>query len=72
MWQETRDRCLSAKRYHGVAKVTTTRAQKGFTLKYNSDAHWSAAFHKGLNSIQLVDSQDMCLINRDDATGFRC
>ena len=64
-------RCLSSKRYHGVAKVTTRRARKGFTLKYNPDAHWSAAFYKGLNSIQLVDGQDMCLINRDDASGFR-
>ena len=40
-------------------------------LKYNPDAHWSAAFYKGLNSIQLVDGQDMCLINRDVASGFR-
>ena len=64
-------RRLSSKRYHGVAKVTTRRARKGFMLKYNPDAHWSAAFYKGLNSIQLVDCQDMCLINRDDASGFR-
>ena len=64
-------RRLSAKRYHGAAKVTTRRARKGFTLEYNPDTHWSATFHKGLNSIQLKDGRDLCLVNRDDATGFR-
>ena len=64
-------RRLSSKRYHGVAKVTTRRARKGFTLKYNPDTHWSAAFYKGLNSIQLADGRDLCFLNRDDATGFR-
>ena len=64
-------RRLSAKRYHGVAKVTTRRARKGFTLKYNPDTHWSATFYKGLNSIQLKDGHDFCLVNRDDAMGFR-
>ena len=31
----------SSARYQGVAKVTTRRAQKGFTLEYNPDTHWS-------------------------------
>ena len=64
-------RRLSAKRYSGIARVTTRRARKGFTLKYNPDSHWSAAFYKGLNSIQLIDGKDICNINRDDAAGFR-
>ena len=64
-------RRLSSKRYRGVAKVTTRRARKGFTLKYNPDTHWSAAFYKGLNSIQLKDGRNLCLVNRDDAAGFR-
>ena len=42
----------SAKRYQGVAKVTSRRCRKGFTLKFNPDAHWSAAFYRGLNTIQ--------------------
>ena len=54
-------RRISSKRYHGVAKVTTR------WVKYNPDAHWSAAFHKGLNEIKLVDGRDMCFMNRDDA-----
>ena len=58
----------SSKRYHGVAKVTTRRARKGFNLP---DTHWSSAFYKGLNGLQLVDGRDMCLLNRDDASGFR-
>ena len=45
----------SAKRYRGVAQVTTRRARKGFTLRYNPDAHWSSAFYKGLNKLQYVD-----------------
>ena len=49
----------------------TRRARKGFSLKYNPDSHWSAAFYKGLNSIQLKDGVDVCVINRDDAAGFR-
>ena len=61
----------SAKRYKGLAKVTTRRARKGFTLKFNPDAHWSAAFYKGLNSIQYVDGRSVLNINRDDAASFR-
>lgn len=61
---------LSAKRDHGVAKVTTRRARKGFTLKYNPDTHWSATFYKGLNSIQLKDGRDLCLVNRVMLRGF--
>lgn len=63
-------RC-SSKCYRGVAKVTTQRARKGFNLRFNPDTHWSAAFYKGLNELQLKDGRDMCLINRDDASGFR-
>ena len=61
----------SAVRYRGVAQVTTRRARKGFTLRYSPDAHWSAALYKGLNDLQLKDGRHICLINRDDASGFR-
>ena len=61
----------SAVRYRGVAQVTTRRARKGFTLCYNPDAHWSAALYRGLNDLQLKDGIHICLINRDDASGFR-
>ena len=62
--------CVARNKRRLSSKVTTRRARKGFTLKYNPDAHWSAAFYKGLNSIQLVDGQDMCLINRDNPAGY--
>ena len=45
----------SSKNYKGVAKVTTRRARKGFTLRYNPDSHWSAALYKGLNWLQFTD-----------------
>ena len=61
----------SASRYRGVAKVTTRRARKGFTLRYNPDSHWSNSFYKGLNMLQYKDGQDLLNINRDDASGFR-
>ncbi len=61
----------SAARYRGVAQVTTRGARKGFTLRYNPDAHWSAALYKGLNDIQLKDGREICFINCDDASGFR-
>ena len=35
------------KKYRGLTKVTTRRANKGFTLKFNPDNHWSAAFIVG-------------------------
>ena len=54
-----------------MAKVTTRRARKGFSLKYNPDAHWSAAFYKGLSWLQYSDGADIVNINRDDASGFR-
>ena len=64
-------RRLSAKRYKGVAMVTSRRARKGFCIRYNPDAHWSSAFYKGLNSVQYQDGRDIFNVNRDDASGFR-
>ena len=61
----------SAKRYRGVAQVTTRRARKGFTLRYNPDSHWSSAFYKGLNELQYTNGVWMLNLNRDDASGFR-
>lgn len=60
-----------AKRYKGVAKVTSRRARKGFMLKFNPDAHWSAAFYRNLNYIQYTDGRHILNVNRDDASGFR-
>lgn len=64
-------RRMSAKRYQGLAQVTSRRCRKGFCLKFNPDSHWSAAFYKGLNELQYVDGTDLLNVNRDDATGFR-
>ena len=61
----------SAARYKGVAKVTTRRARKGFTLKYNPDSHWSAALYRGLNYLQYTDGRNIMNLNRDDCAGFR-
>ena len=61
----------SSKRYRGLAKVTSRRARKGFSIRYNPDMHWSASFYKGLQQIQYVDGRNILNINRDDATGFR-
>ncbi len=61
----------SAARYHGVARVTTRRARKGFQLKYNPDKHWSAAFYKALNYLHRTDGARILNINRDDASGYR-
>ena len=61
----------SAKRYKGVARVTSRRARKGFQLKYNPDAHWSSALYRGLNHVQYMDGLRIVNVNRDDASGFR-
>ena len=61
----------SAKRYWEAANVKCRRARKGFNVRLNVDAHWSASFYKGLDVIQFKDGRDKCLINRDDAAGFR-
>ena len=61
----------TSKRYRGLAKVTTRRARKGFCLRFNPDAHWSASFYKGLNQLQYKDGRSILNINRDDACGFR-
>ena len=42
----------SSKRYRGLAKVTTRRARKGFSLRFNPDSHRSASFYKGLNKLR--------------------
>ena len=64
-------RRLSARRYKGVAKVTSRRARKGFMIKYNPDAHWSSAFYRNLSYIQYSDGRHIMNVNRDDAAGFR-
>ena len=61
----------SSSRYKGVAKVTTRRARKGFQLRYNPDFHWSNAFYRGLDFIQLTDGSNIINLNRDDSAGFR-
>ena len=62
---------MSAKRYFGAAKMVSKRARKGFNIKLNVDAHWSCAFYKGLDYLQLKDGLDKTVLNRDDAAGFR-
>ena len=61
----------SSKRYWGAAQITCRRARKGFNVKLNPDAHWSFSFYKGLDKTQLEDGRDKCIINCDDAAGFR-
>ena len=48
-----------------------SRARKGFNVRLNIDAHWSCAFYKYLDYIQLKDGEDKVILNRDDAAGFR-
>ena len=47
------------------------KSRKGFSVKLNPDAHWSSAFYKGLDHIQLKDGRDKALLNRDDQARFR-
>lgn len=61
-------RRLSAKRYRGLAQVTSHRARKGFQLKLNPDTHWSAALYRNL---KYTDATNILTINRDDQAGFR-
>ena len=66
-----RTKCrLSAKRYHGLAEVTSRRARKGFQLHYNPDCHWSAALYRNLNALQYKSGTNILNINRDDQAGF--
>ncbi|XP_028517481.1 uncharacterized protein LOC114575920 [Exaiptasia diaphana] len=64
-------RKLSSKRYKGIAKVTCRRARKGFSLKFNPDAHYSCSMYKILDKLQLTDGTDKIILNRDDQAGFR-
>lgn len=57
--------------YWGAANITCRRARKRFNVRLNVDSHWSAAFYKGLDRIQLEDGRDKTIVNRDDAAGFR-
>ena len=60
----------AAGHYKGLAKVTCRCTRKGFMLKFNPDAHWSAAFYAGLNYLQYKDGCNIVNANRDDAAGF--
>ena len=64
-------RRIPAKRYRGAAGITCRRARKGFDVKFNPDSHWSHAFYKGLDEIQLKDDSNKLTLNRDDQAGFR-
>lgn len=57
--------------YKRLARVTSREARKGFSLKYNPDTHWSAAFYKALNQIHYKDGHNIRNTNRDNATGFQ-
>ena len=50
--------------------MTCRSLRKGFNIKYNPDAHWSGAFYKALDVLQLADGRNKVLINRDDQAGF--
>ena len=63
-------RRLSAKHYKGIAKITC-RAHKGFSVKFNPDAHYSSAMYRGPDYLQLRDGTKSLTLNRDDAAGFR-
>lgn len=54
----------SAKRYRGLAQVTSRRARKGFQLKVNPDTHWSAALYRNLDVLQYTDARNVLTINR--------
>ena len=64
-------RRASAKRYKGVAKVTSRRAYKGFQLRCNPDSHWSTALYRSLNFLQYRDGRHILNMNQDDAAGYR-
>ena len=64
-------RRLSAKHYKGVAKITCRKARKGFSVKFNPDAHYSSAMYRGLDYLQLMDGTKALTLNRDKAAGFR-
>lgn len=61
----------SSRRYQNVARITCRRARKGFSVRLNPDAHWSCAFYRGLDYLQLKDGNNKVLLNRDDQSGFR-
>ena len=62
---------MSAKRYKGVAAITTRRARKGFEVNYNPDHHWSCGFYRGLDILQYTDGRGKTNLNRDDCSVFR-
>lgn len=61
----------SAARYKGLAQVVQRRARKGFTLKYNPDAHWSSALYAGFDKLQYTNGNNIMNLGRDDQAGFR-
>ena len=61
----------SAARYHGIAKVVSKRARKGFTIRYNPDQHWSSSLYGALDKLQHEDGCNIVNIGRDDQAGFR-
>ena len=64
-------RRLSAKRYKNVANITCRNARKGFSIKFNPDAHFNTAMYRGLDHLQEKDGTKALVLNRDDAAGFR-
>lgn len=65
-----KNRRRSTSKYKGVAKVLQKRGRKGFTLKFNPNEHWSAAFYQSLNDQQFHDGEKVLNLGRDDQAGF--
>ena len=53
-----------------MTKITCRKARKGFSIKFNPDAHFSTAMYRGLDHLQK-DGRKTLVLNRDDAAGFR-
>ena len=56
-------RKLSSKRYKGVAQVTSRKARKGFSVKFNPDTHYNTAMYRGLDDLQLKDGRNALILN---------
>ena len=61
----------SAKRFAGVASITSRKCQKGLQLRLNPDEHWSNAIYSPLDVLQLKDGKGLELTNRDNVAAFR-
>lgn len=71
LWTALQLYILRLKGTKALQNVTCRGSCKGFNVNFKPDSHWSCAFCKALDILQLADGRNKVLLNRDKQAVFQ-